>query len=200
MSILRHMLETSIEGHHSSRGQTLDREDGFQILAVSLQEMMPLSLEECTAWLQIHLLKLQKVEGNLDAPVNSVTQVAVNQKPASIVRVCGIRSSNYLNDNGIISCTETARNWKSSSLSSELEVIFSIKCLASVAVVAWYKSLQHKPQDAHSLQVATKKDRHLYGGHWKKGCHRLLQQGQASDSQLAESPSLQEHLACLPPF
>ncbi|KAL2347482.1 hypothetical protein Fmac_001482 [Flemingia macrophylla] len=31
-------------------------------------------------------------------------------------------------------------------------------------------------------------------------CRRLLQQRQASDSQLAESPSSQEHLACLPTF
>ncbi|KAL2325863.1 hypothetical protein Fmac_024921 [Flemingia macrophylla] len=108
MSILRLMLQTSIAGHHSSRGQTLDREDGFQLLAISVQEMMPLSLEEFTMWLQIHLLKLErvhdvatdtsaetrKVEGKLYALVNLVTQLAVNQKPASIARVCGIRSSN----------------------------------------------------------------------------------------------------------
>ncbi|KAL2325801.1 hypothetical protein Fmac_024859 [Flemingia macrophylla] len=104
--------------HHSSRGQTLDREDGFQLLAVSVQEMMPLSLEEFTTWLQIHLLKLEsarndaivirgvhdvatdtsvetrKLEGKLDALVNLVTQLAASQKPTSVARVCGIRSSN----------------------------------------------------------------------------------------------------------
>ncbi|KAL2325777.1 hypothetical protein Fmac_024835 [Flemingia macrophylla] len=106
--------------HHSSRGQTLDREDGFQLLAVEVQEMMPLSLEEFTTWLQIHLLKLEsfgarndsivirgvhdvitdtsaetrKVEDKLDALVNLVTQLAANQKAASVARVCGIRSSN----------------------------------------------------------------------------------------------------------
>ncbi|KAL2325833.1 hypothetical protein Fmac_024891 [Flemingia macrophylla] len=120
MSILRLMLQTSIAGHHSSRGQTLDREDGFQLQVVSVQEMMPLSLKEFTTWLQIHLLKLEsyrarndaivirevydvatntsvetrKVEGKLDALVNLVTQLAVNQKPASIARVFGIHSSN----------------------------------------------------------------------------------------------------------
>ncbi|KAL2318940.1 hypothetical protein Fmac_032816 [Flemingia macrophylla] len=36
----------------------------------------------------------RKLEGKLDALVNLVTQVAANQKPASVARVCGIRSSN----------------------------------------------------------------------------------------------------------
>ncbi|KAL2325803.1 hypothetical protein Fmac_024861 [Flemingia macrophylla] len=109
MSILRLMLQTTIAGHPSSRGQTFHREDDFQLLAVSVQEMLPLSLEEFTTWLQIHLLKLErgvhdvatdasaetrKVEGKLDALVNLVTQLAVNQKSASVARVCGIRSSN----------------------------------------------------------------------------------------------------------
>ncbi|KAL2325821.1 hypothetical protein Fmac_024879 [Flemingia macrophylla] len=111
MSILRLMLQTSIAGHHSSRGQTLDRKDGFQLLAVLVQEMMSFSLEEFTTWLQIHLLKLEsarndaivirgvhdvatdtsaeatKVEDKLDTLVNLVTQLVLNQKPASIARV-----------------------------------------------------------------------------------------------------------------
>ncbi|KAL2325865.1 hypothetical protein Fmac_024923 [Flemingia macrophylla] len=37
--------------------------------------------------------KTRKVEGKLDALVNLVTQLAVNQKPAYVARVCGIRSS-----------------------------------------------------------------------------------------------------------
>ncbi|KAL2325858.1 hypothetical protein Fmac_024916 [Flemingia macrophylla] len=118
MSILRLMLQTPIAGHHSRRGQTLDREDGFQLLAFSEQQMMPLSLEEFTAWLQIHMLKLErarndaivirgvhdvatdksaetrKVEGKLDALMTLVTQLAVNQKSTSVARVCGICSSN----------------------------------------------------------------------------------------------------------
>ncbi|KAL2319567.1 hypothetical protein Fmac_028536 [Flemingia macrophylla] len=36
----------------------------------------------------------RKLEGKLDALVNLVTQLAANQKPASVARVCGIRSSN----------------------------------------------------------------------------------------------------------
>ncbi|KAL2334131.1 hypothetical protein Fmac_015344 [Flemingia macrophylla] len=35
-----------------------------------------------------------KLEGKLDALLNLVTQLAANQKPASVARVCGIRSSN----------------------------------------------------------------------------------------------------------
>ncbi|KAL2319731.1 hypothetical protein Fmac_028700 [Flemingia macrophylla] len=51
----------------SSRDNALDREDGSQ---------------------------LQELEGKLDALVNLVTQLAANQKPASVPRVYGIRSSN----------------------------------------------------------------------------------------------------------
>ncbi|KAL2325831.1 hypothetical protein Fmac_024889 [Flemingia macrophylla] len=104
--------------HHSSSAQTLDREDGFQLLRVSVQQMMPLSLEEIMTWLQIHLLKLEsarndvivirgvhdvatytsaetrKVEHKLDPLVILVTHLAVNEKPASVARVCGNRSSN----------------------------------------------------------------------------------------------------------
>ncbi|KAL2325823.1 hypothetical protein Fmac_024881 [Flemingia macrophylla] len=121
MSIHRLILQISIAGHHSSRGQTLNREDDFQLLAVSVQEMMSLSLEEFTTWLQIHLLKLEssfsarnddtvirgvhyvatdistetrKVEGKLDSLVNLLTQLACSQMPASVARVCGIRSFN----------------------------------------------------------------------------------------------------------
>ncbi|KAL2325851.1 hypothetical protein Fmac_024909 [Flemingia macrophylla] len=114
MNILRLMLQTSTTGHHSSRSQTLDREYGIQLLAVSVQEMMPLSLEEFMTWLQIPLLKVErgvhdvatdtsaetrKVEGKLDDLVNLVAQLAVNQRPASIAGVCGIRSSNNQHTN-----------------------------------------------------------------------------------------------------
>ncbi|KAL2319596.1 hypothetical protein Fmac_028565 [Flemingia macrophylla] len=36
----------------------------------------------------------RKLEGYLDALVNLVTQLAANKKPATIARLCGIRSSN----------------------------------------------------------------------------------------------------------
>ncbi|KAL2319626.1 hypothetical protein Fmac_028595 [Flemingia macrophylla] len=56
--------------------------------------MMSLSLEEFMMWPQIHLLKLEKLEGKIDALVNLVTQLAANHKPAYVASVCGIRSSN----------------------------------------------------------------------------------------------------------
>ncbi|KAL2318915.1 hypothetical protein Fmac_032791 [Flemingia macrophylla] len=79
--------------------------------------MMPLSLEEFMMWLKIHRLKLETgrharcsyelddsassesedclcYNSKPDALVNLVTQLAANQKPASVARVCGIRSSN----------------------------------------------------------------------------------------------------------
>ncbi|KAL2319713.1 hypothetical protein Fmac_028682 [Flemingia macrophylla] len=51
----------------------------------------------------------RKLEGKLDALVNLVTQVAANQKPASVARVCGICYSNdqhtsvcpYLHQSGV---------------------------------------------------------------------------------------------------
>ncbi|KAL2319619.1 hypothetical protein Fmac_028588 [Flemingia macrophylla] len=38
--------------------------------------------------------EIKKLEGKLDALVNLVTQLAANQKPASVARVCGIRPFN----------------------------------------------------------------------------------------------------------
>ncbi|KAL2318967.1 hypothetical protein Fmac_032843 [Flemingia macrophylla] len=38
--------------------------------------------------------KTRKQEGKVDALVKLVTQLDANQKPASVARVCGIRSSN----------------------------------------------------------------------------------------------------------
>ncbi|KAL2334119.1 hypothetical protein Fmac_015332 [Flemingia macrophylla] len=68
MSILRLMLQTPIADHHSSRDKALDREYGFQLQA--------------------------RAGGKLDAFLNLVTPLAMNQKPASVARVCGICSSN----------------------------------------------------------------------------------------------------------
>ncbi|KAL2334044.1 hypothetical protein Fmac_015257 [Flemingia macrophylla] len=76
LSILRLMLQAPKADHHSSRDDELDREHGSQRLAV------------------------QKLEGKLDALVNSVTQLAANQKPTSVARVCFIRFSNN-RDNAI---------------------------------------------------------------------------------------------------
>ncbi|KAL2319615.1 hypothetical protein Fmac_028584 [Flemingia macrophylla] len=70
--------------HHSSRDKALDREDGSQLLALQRQETMPLSLEEFMMWLRDTSTKTRKLEGRLDAIVNLVTQLAANQKPASV--------------------------------------------------------------------------------------------------------------------
>ncbi|KAL2319015.1 hypothetical protein Fmac_032891 [Flemingia macrophylla] len=68
ISILRLLVQTPIVDYHSSRDKALDREDASQLLA--------------------------KLEGKLDALVNLVTQQAMNQKSASVARVCSIHSSN----------------------------------------------------------------------------------------------------------
>ncbi|KAL2319691.1 hypothetical protein Fmac_028660 [Flemingia macrophylla] len=84
MSILRLMLQTAIAVHHYSRDKELDRKDGYQLLAV---QGVPDVATDTSA-------DTKKLEGKLDALVNLVTQLAVNQKPAFVARVCGIRSSN----------------------------------------------------------------------------------------------------------
>ncbi|KAL2334060.1 hypothetical protein Fmac_015273 [Flemingia macrophylla] len=128
MSILRPMLQTPITDHHSSRGKTLDKEDGSQLLALasvarvcdilfSMTTILASVLDRSNLeWMNIQRLMLQtpiaddhsrvhdmatntstetrKLEGELDALVNVVTQLAANHKPASVARNCGIRSSN----------------------------------------------------------------------------------------------------------
>ncbi|KAL2334059.1 hypothetical protein Fmac_015272 [Flemingia macrophylla] len=83
MSILRLMMQTPIADHHSCRDKALDREDGSKLLAVQFHDV-------ATRYIS---LETRKLEGKLDALVNLVTQLAANQKPASIARVCDIRSS-----------------------------------------------------------------------------------------------------------
>ncbi|KAL2334109.1 hypothetical protein Fmac_015322 [Flemingia macrophylla] len=78
MSILGLMLQTPIADHHSRRDKALDREDGSQLLA-------DVAIDASAA--------ARKLEGKLDSLVNLVTQLAANQKPASVAIVCDIRSS-----------------------------------------------------------------------------------------------------------
>ncbi|KAL2318928.1 hypothetical protein Fmac_032804 [Flemingia macrophylla] len=93
MSILRLMLQTPIADHHSSRDKALDREDRSQLLHFSARN-------DVIVIRGVHYLatdtsaETRKLEGNLDALVNLVTQLVANQKPASLARLCGIRSSN----------------------------------------------------------------------------------------------------------
>ncbi|KAL2319661.1 hypothetical protein Fmac_028630 [Flemingia macrophylla] len=84
MSILRLILQTPIADHHNSRDKAIDREDGSQLLAV--QGVHDVATDTSA--------ETSKLEGKVDALVNLVTPLATNQKPASVARVCGIRSSN----------------------------------------------------------------------------------------------------------
>ncbi|KAL2334063.1 hypothetical protein Fmac_015276 [Flemingia macrophylla] len=93
MSILRLMLQTPIADHHSSRDKALDREDGSQFLAVSSRNDAIVIRGVQDVAIDISA-ETRKLEGKLYAFGNMVTQLAVNQKPASVARVCGIRSSN----------------------------------------------------------------------------------------------------------
>ncbi|KAL2334134.1 hypothetical protein Fmac_015347 [Flemingia macrophylla] len=93
MSILRLILQTPIAVHHSNRDKALDREDGSQLLessarndSIIIKEVHDVAIETST--------ETRKLESKLDALVNLVTQQAGNQKPTSVPRVCGIRSSN----------------------------------------------------------------------------------------------------------
>ncbi|KAL2319056.1 hypothetical protein Fmac_032932 [Flemingia macrophylla] len=93
MSILRLMLQTPIADHHNSRDKALDREDGSQLLAVRykndaivIRGVQDLATDTSA--------KTRKLKGKLDVLVNLVTQLAANQKLASVARVCDIRSSN----------------------------------------------------------------------------------------------------------
>ncbi|KAL2319629.1 hypothetical protein Fmac_028598 [Flemingia macrophylla] len=60
----------------------------------SVQEMMPLSLEEFMMWLRDTSTKTRKLEGKLDALVNLVTRLGCESKLPLVARVCGIRPSN----------------------------------------------------------------------------------------------------------
>ncbi|KAL2318958.1 LOW QUALITY PROTEIN: hypothetical protein Fmac_032834 [Flemingia macrophylla] len=92
MSILKLMLQTPIADHHSSRDKALDREDGSQLLFSARNDTIVIR--------KVHDVgtdtsaETRKLEGKLDALLNLVTQLVVNQMPISVARVCGIRSSN----------------------------------------------------------------------------------------------------------
>ncbi|KAL2319749.1 hypothetical protein Fmac_028718 [Flemingia macrophylla] len=93
MSILRLMLQTPIADPDSSKDKALDREDGSQLLAVQRRN-------DAIIIRRVHdvatdtSVETRKLEGKLDALVNLVTQLAGNQQPTFVARICGIRSSN----------------------------------------------------------------------------------------------------------
>ncbi|KAL2319744.1 hypothetical protein Fmac_028713 [Flemingia macrophylla] len=93
ISILRLMLETPIEDHHNSRDKALDRYDGSQLLAQFSARNDAIVIGGVHDEATDTSAETRKLEDKLDALVNLVTQLAANQKPASVARVCGIRSS-----------------------------------------------------------------------------------------------------------
>ncbi|KAL2334043.1 hypothetical protein Fmac_015256 [Flemingia macrophylla] len=128
MSILRLMLQTPIADHHNSRDKEIDREHGYQLLAVqeSAASVLPMTttlvsvlLHSNLEWMSILRLMLQipiadhhssrdkaldredgsyvlALEGKLDALVNLVTELAANQKPASIARTTTAAETRHL--------------------------------------------------------------------------------------------------------
>ncbi|KAL2319579.1 hypothetical protein Fmac_028548 [Flemingia macrophylla] len=114
ISILRLLLPTPIADHHSSRDKALDRDGGSQLLAQIatatetrhlIEKMAPNSYQfsarnDAIVSRRVHDVAIdtsaetRKLEGKLDGLVNLVTQLAANRNPASVARVCSIRSSN----------------------------------------------------------------------------------------------------------
>ncbi|KAL2319723.1 hypothetical protein Fmac_028692 [Flemingia macrophylla] len=94
MSILRLMLQTPVVDNHNSKNKALDREDVSQLLQfIARNDVIGIRGVHDVA--TDTFVETRKLEGKLDALVNCVTQLAANQKSASIARVCDIRSSNY---------------------------------------------------------------------------------------------------------
>ncbi|KAL2334045.1 LOW QUALITY PROTEIN: hypothetical protein Fmac_015258 [Flemingia macrophylla] len=84
MNILRLMLQTPIGDHHSSRDKALDREDDSQLLFSARNDAIVIrGVHDVATDVSV---EARKLEGKLDALVNLVTQLAANQKPASIAR------------------------------------------------------------------------------------------------------------------
>ncbi|KAL2319707.1 hypothetical protein Fmac_028676 [Flemingia macrophylla] len=87
MSILRLMLQTPIADHHSSRDKALDREDGSQLLAQFSARNDAIVIRGVHDVATDTSAETRMLEGKLDALVNLVTQLAANQKPASVARI-----------------------------------------------------------------------------------------------------------------
>ncbi|KAL2334036.1 hypothetical protein Fmac_015249 [Flemingia macrophylla] len=92
MSILRLMLQTLIAHHHSSRDKALDREDDSQLLAQFSARNDAIVIRGVHDVATYRSVEARKLEGKLDALVSLVTQLAVNQKPASVARQFSARN------------------------------------------------------------------------------------------------------------
>ncbi|KAL2340413.1 hypothetical protein Fmac_008353 [Flemingia macrophylla] len=127
--------------------------------------------------------------------------LAVDQKSASFAKVFGIHSSNDHHTNVCLSLQQSVVNEHPELFNLRNYAIVirgvhdvatdtsaEIRCSCELDTSAETRKLEGK-LDALVNLISAKKDRHLYGGHWKNGYHRLFQQRQTSDSQLADSPS-----------
>ncbi|KAL2318966.1 hypothetical protein Fmac_032842 [Flemingia macrophylla] len=92
--ILRLTLQTPIADQHTSKDKALDREDGSKLLAQFSARNDAIVIRRVHDVATDTSAETRKLEGKLNALVNLVTQQAVNQKPASVARVCRIPSSN----------------------------------------------------------------------------------------------------------
>ncbi|KAL2319021.1 hypothetical protein Fmac_032897 [Flemingia macrophylla] len=72
--------------HHAAREKALDRDDRSQLLASSMQEMMPLSLEEFMIWKAGRKARCSCELGD--------SVICESEALPTGARVCGIRSSN----------------------------------------------------------------------------------------------------------
>ncbi|KAL2319007.1 hypothetical protein Fmac_032883 [Flemingia macrophylla] len=106
-SNLKLMLQTPIADHHNSRDKALDREYGSQLLAQFSARNDAIVIRGVHDVARDTSATTRKLEVKLDALVNLVTQVAANQKNASIARLCGIRSSN---DHHTIVCSSAQQS------------------------------------------------------------------------------------------
>ncbi|KAL2319582.1 hypothetical protein Fmac_028551 [Flemingia macrophylla] len=111
----------------------------------------------------------RKLEGKLDALVNLVTQLAANQKPASVARVCGIHSSRVHDvatdksaetrklegklDALVNLVTQLAANQKHASIARVCGIRSSNDHLSSV-----YPSSQQSRVDEHPEQFSARND------------------------------------------
>ncbi|KAL2334118.1 hypothetical protein Fmac_015331 [Flemingia macrophylla] len=79
----------------SNRDKALDGEDGPQLLAQFSARNDVIVIKGVHDVATDTSAQTRKLEGKLDALVNLVTQLSMNQKPASVARVFGIHSSNH---------------------------------------------------------------------------------------------------------
>ncbi|KAL2334089.1 hypothetical protein Fmac_015302 [Flemingia macrophylla] len=129
MSILRLILQSPIADHHR----------GVHVIATDTSA------------------EARKLEGKLDALVSLVTPLAVNQKPASVARVFGIRSSNDLN-------TSLTTNQKPASVVRVCGIRSSNDHYTSVCPSSQQSGVHEHPE-AYAPNTDSRAPQHIRGVH-----------------------------------